>query len=80
MTGPQHYAASERLLEHATSMLDAVVAPEDRAELVARQAAVAAMAHAHAVLAVAAAVGLSAHLERLDERAWREVAATPFER
>jgi len=51
MSGPAHYAEAERLLEHAASMLATDVAPEDRAELVQRQAAVASMATAHAVLA-----------------------------
>jgi hypothetical protein len=77
MTGPGHFREAERLLEHEASMLDIEVAPEDRAELVQRQAAVASMATAHAVLAAAAAIGLSAHLDRADERAWREVAASP---
>jgi len=51
--------------------------PGHRAELVARQAATATMACAHAVLAAAAATGLSAHLDPLDTDAWRDVAATP---
>lgn len=53
MTGPQHYAASEQLLEHAARTLDTDVAREDRADLVARETVVATMAHAHAVLAAA---------------------------
>jgi hypothetical protein len=36
MTGPEHFRAAERLLEHAASMLDTGVAPEHRAELVQR--------------------------------------------
>ena len=75
MTGPDHYSAAERLLEHAASMLETNVAPEERAELVQRQAAVASMATGHALLAAAAAIGLSAHLEPSDTRAWRDVAA-----
>jgi hypothetical protein len=74
MNGPQHFRQAEKLLEHAASMLDTDVAPEARAELVQRQAAVASMATAHAVLA--AAIGLSAHLDRADELAWRDVAAS----
>ena len=75
MNGPDHYDLAEKLLEHAASMLDTDVAPADRAELVQRQAAIASMATAHAVLAAAAAIGLSAHLDTLDTQAWRDVAA-----
>jgi hypothetical protein len=75
MNGPDHYLEAERLLKHASEMLDTDVAPEDRAELVTRQAA-AAMATAHALLAVAASTGLSAHLDSLDTQAWRDAAAT----
>ena len=57
MTGPEHFRTAEQLLGHAASMLDADVAPEDRAELVQRQAAVASMATGHALLAAAAAIG-----------------------
>jgi hypothetical protein len=32
---------------------------------------------AEKLLAVAAAIGLSAHLDRADELAWRDVAASP---
>ncbi len=49
MTGPEHYAEAERLLEHAARMIGTDVAPEERAELVARQAVVVAMS-AHAAL------------------------------
>jgi len=49
MTGPEHYAEAERLLEHAGSMLETDVHPADHAELVARQGVVVAMANAHAV-------------------------------
>jgi hypothetical protein len=79
MTGPDHFRAAERLLEHVASMLDTDVTPEDRAELVQRQAAVAAMATAHAVLAAAATLGLSAHLDVADTSAWREVAGSRLE-
>ena len=44
--------------------------------LAQRQAAVASMATAHAMLAAAAAIGLSAHLDRADELAWRDAAAS----
>jgi len=48
MTGPEHYHRAELLLDHAAGMLATNVSPEDRAELVQRQAAVASMATAHA--------------------------------
>jgi hypothetical protein len=52
-------------------MLDTNVALEDRGELVQRQAAMSAWP----LLAAAAAIGLSAHLEPPDTQAWRDVAA-----
>ncbi len=75
MTGPQHYAAAEQLLKHAATMLDADVDPERAAELVQRQIAVATLGQAHALLAAAAAAGLSAGMGPLDEQEWREAAA-----
>jgi hypothetical protein len=69
MNGPGHYQMAEQLLEHAAAMPDTEVAPEFRAELVQRQAAVATMAHAHAPLAAAVAIGLSAHLDVTDTNA-----------
>jgi hypothetical protein len=74
MTGPDHFRRAEQLLEHASAMLDTEVAPEDRAELVARQTAVATMANAHALLAAAATLGLSARLDVAEASAWRDVA------
>ena len=74
MNGPQHFRQAEKLLAHAASMLDTNVAPEALAELVQRQAAIASMATAHAVLA--AGRDLSAYLDRTDELAWRDVAAS----
>ncbi len=68
MTGPEHYAAAERLLEHAATMLDADVGSERAAELVQRQIAVATVGQAHALLAAAAAIGLSARLGRSTNR------------
>jgi hypothetical protein len=44
VTRPEHYQLSEQLLEHAAAILSTDVAPEDRAELIQRQAAVASMA------------------------------------
>jgi hypothetical protein len=75
MTGPDHYDRAEQLIEHPAAMLDTNLAPEERAELVAHQAAIASMGTAQAVLAAAAAIGLSAHLDTLDTQAWRDVAA-----
>lgn len=76
MTGPGHFRAAEQLGEHAASMLHTDVAPEDRVELIQHQAAIASMATGHALLAADAAIGLSAHLEPSDTRAWKDVAAT----
>src|SRR5580692_9665334 len=78
MTSTDHYVEAERLLEHAASMLNTDVHPQDRAELVARQAVIVAMASAHAALADAAVAGLSAHLDTLDTQAWRRVAGAPL--
>jgi hypothetical protein len=75
VTGPQHYATAEQLLEHAATMLDADVDPQRAAELVQRQIAVATLGQAHALLAAAAAVGLSASMGPLDEQEWRDAAA-----
>jgi hypothetical protein len=77
VTGPEDYQRAEQLPEHAATMLDADVAPEDRAEFVQRQAAVVGMATAHAVLATAGVLGMSARLGSADEIAWRDVAGTP---
>ena len=76
MTGTEHYREAERLLKHASTMLDTDVHPADRAELLARQAVIVAMAHAHAALADAAVAGLSAHMDTADTQAWRRVAGT----
>ena len=70
-----HYAAAERLLQHAATMLDADVDPQRTAELVQRQIAVATLGQAHALLAAAAAVGLSASMGALGEQEWRDAVA-----
>lgn len=75
MTGPDHWKIAERLLEHAGGMLEANAAGEDVGMLVGRQAAIAATANGHALLAIAA-IGLSAHPDLLDTEAWRKAAAT----
>jgi hypothetical protein len=79
MTGPEHYLEAERLLEHAGSMLETDVHPDDRPELVARQGIVVAMAGAHAALVDAAVAGLSAHLDPIDTQAWRRAAGSPLD-
>jgi hypothetical protein len=79
MTSIDHYLEAERLLEHAASMLNAQIHPKDGVDLVARQAVIVAMAHAHAALADAAVAGLGAHLDAPDTRAWRRVAGTPVD-
>jgi hypothetical protein len=78
MTSTEHYLEAERLLGHAAAMLNTDVHSEDRAELVARQAEIVAMATAHATLAGAAVAGLSAHLDTADTQAWRRAAGTPL--
>jgi hypothetical protein len=61
VTGPEHYAEAERLLEHARPA--GTLGP--RSDLVAR-------AQVHAVLALAAAVGTSADVA--EAREWRRAA------
>jgi len=79
MTSTDHYLEAERLLEHTALILNTDVHPGDRAELVARQAVIVAMAQVHAALADAAVAGLSAHLDATDTRAWRRVAGIPVD-
>lgn len=76
MTGPQHCRAAEQLLEHAATMLDADIDPTRATELIQRQIAVASLGQAHALLAAAAAMGLQGTISSIDEREWREAAAT----
>jgi hypothetical protein len=75
-TGPEHYQLADRLLAHASTMLAADAAPEERTELFVRQVVTAATAAAHAVLALAAATGAVRALDTFDSRAWHDVAAT----
>ena len=79
-TGAEHYLLAGQLLEHARFMLDTEVAPEHAAELVQRQIAVATLGQAHALLAAAAAIGLSSDTGPLDMQAWRDAASTRPER
>jgi hypothetical protein len=74
-TGPQHYARAEQLLGHAATMLDTEADPSRAAELIQRQIAIATLGQAHALLASAAAAGLSARMGPLDEQEWRDAAA-----
>jgi hypothetical protein len=77
VTGPEHYLAAERLQEHARALAAADESP-DAAEATARvQRRMADLAEAqlHATLALAAAAGLSAHLDAPNALAWREAAA-----
>jgi len=76
MTGPGHNLEAGRLLEHAAEMARVNVAAEDVAELLQRQALAVNMAIGHGLLAVAAAVGMSAKMGVADESAWRDVAGT----
>jgi hypothetical protein len=78
MTSTDRYVEAERLLEHVASTLNTDVHPQNRAELVARQAVIVAMASAHAALADAAVAGLSAHLDTADTEAWQRAAGTPL--
>jgi hypothetical protein len=78
MTSTDHYLEAERLLEHAASMPNTDVHPEDSAELFTRQGVIVAMASTHAALAGAAVAGLSAHLDTADTQAWRRAAGTPL--
>lgn len=75
-TGAEHYLLAGQLLEHARFMLDTEAAPEHAAEFVQRQIAVATLGQAHALLAVAAAIGLSSDTGTLDRQAWRDAANT----
>jgi len=65
MTGPEHYAAAERLQEHARAMAAADDSPDEAvtAARLQRRMADLADAQVHATLAVAAVLGLSAHLD-----------------
>jgi hypothetical protein len=71
LTSTDHYLEVERLLEHAASMLNTDVHPQDRVDFVAREAVIVAMASAHAAVADAAVAGLSVHLDTADTQAWR---------
>ena len=78
MTGPEHYLAAERLQEHARAMAAVDDSPDEAvtAARVQRRIADLADAQVHALLALAAVLGLGADMGQTDERAWRKV-ATP---
>jgi hypothetical protein len=63
MTGAEHYREAENLLLHVQEDLAGHVHPS-----------AVAVAQVHATLAVAACLGLSAHLPMPDQQAWNEAA------
>ena len=65
MTGPEHYRASEALLDN--------LRPDSRAKPMDLEIAKAPL---HATLALAASLGLSAHLPMPDQEAWRQAAGS----
>jgi hypothetical protein len=69
MTGPEHYSEAEALLE--------AVRQEHHGTLREHGGELLAMAQVHATLAMAASVGLSAHLPVPDQHAWQEAAGSP---
>jgi hypothetical protein len=78
MTGPEHYREAERLQRHAAELAGSFEGARAASEAERdHRAAVLADAQVHATLALAAALGLSAHLEPAETRAWRAAAATP---
>lgn len=76
MSGPVQYRAAERQQERARALAaaDESPGPAETAARVQRQTADLAEAQLHATLALAAAVGLSAHPDAADAQAWRETA------
>lgn len=77
MTGPEHYLAAERLQEHARAMAAADDSPDERVTTarIQRRMADLADAQVHATLALAAVLGLSAHLLPAHATEWRKAAA-----
>lgn len=69
MTGPQHYEAAEALLEDLRQHRE--VGRWSMSDVLAQ-------AQVHATLALAASLGLSANLERADQEAWNQIAASPL--
>jgi hypothetical protein len=78
MTGPEHYRQAEQLLGHAAAMAAENVGPGDVPELLERVRLDTEMAIGHGLLALAAAIGLSAKMGVADESAWRDAAGTPL--
>lgn len=70
MTEPEHYLEAEALLEVLRQDHDGAL-HEAAGQLLAR-------AQVHATLALAAGLGLSAHLPMPDQHAWQEVAGSAF--
>ncbi len=79
MTGPEHYREAERLQRQAAELVGSFEGARQASQAERdHRAAVLAAAHIHATLALAATLGLSAHLDHADAQAWRETAATPL--
>jgi hypothetical protein len=74
MTGPEHYAAAERLLATASEIMDADwgwMASLTREERLAERAGYLAEAQAHATLALTAATAISGPAQpRADRKQW----------
>ena len=78
MTGPEHYREAERLQRHAAELAGSFEGARAASEAERdHRAAVLADAQVHATLALAAALGLSAHLDAAETRAWREGSSYP---
>ena len=76
MNGPAHYLSAEELCHRsAISAVRADLSPEERARL---QDAELRGAMVHAVLALAAAVGMSASMPNPDAADWRNAAGVRF--
>jgi hypothetical protein len=69
VTGPEHYQAAEALLDDPQEHGKAAGWPIS--DVLAR-------AQVHAMLAVAASLGLSADMARPDQEAWQQIAASEF--
>ena len=76
ISATQHYLAAERLQEHARALAAVDESPDaaETAARVQRRMADLADAQAHAALALAAVLGLSAHLGAGDAPEWRDAA------
>jgi hypothetical protein len=73
VTGPDHVQHAGRLLAQAETMTAGHVGDECLAEMLERQRLAVAIPAAHGLLAVAAAIGLSANMDVIDASGWRDV-------